>query len=106
MEVARAQSTTRYSEIAPLAGLSMDSPADRNTIRLLLDAINDEENRHGRPMLSAVVIRIEDNMPGDGFFTCAARLGRMNTGDDPLTFWLHELRRVHDCWTGQQTEQN
>lgn len=56
-EVAREGKTVAYSELAPLAGLSMKSPADRNRIAQILDDINRHEHDQGRPMLTAVVIR-------------------------------------------------
>jgi len=99
-EVARAQDTTTYATIAPLANLNMDNPADRNTIADILDDINRMEHQEGRPLLSAVVLLKEHNIPGDGFFTIARNLGAY-TGTDDLKFWLTELRRVHDYWSNR-----
>ena len=87
-----------YSDVAPMAGLNMDSPGDRNEIAAILDGISQAEHDAGRPLLSAVVIRRDENMPGTGFFTLARALG-LHTEGDNLDFWLAELRRVHDYWS-------
>ena len=87
-----------YSDVAPLVGLDMDSPKDRNRIADILDAISRAEHRAGKPLLSAVVIRRDKNMPGAGFFSLAKKLGLHETGDD-FQYWFQELRRVHDYWS-------
>ena len=98
LRVARSGQVVNYSDVAPLAGLNMDSPQDRNQIADILDAISRAEHDAGKPLLSAVVIRRDKNMPGTGFFTLAKRLGLHRRGDD-LQYWLEELRRVHDYWS-------
>jgi hypothetical protein len=103
IQVARAQDTVSYSEISPLAMLDMDNPADRNVMKNLLDDINRYEHQEGRPMLSAVVVHRQDNIPGEGFFTCARNLGRF-TGTRPveeLEFWVAEIRLVYDVWSNR-----
>jgi len=97
VEVAKQQSTTTYSAIAPLAGLDMGIPEHRYQIGSLLDEINLHERANGRPMLSAVVIREDLNMPGPGFFKLAKDWGLQTTEDD-LVFFAHELTRVHAAW--------
>ena len=97
LKAARSGEPVNYSDIAPLAGLNMDLAHDRNQIAGILDDISRAEHDAGRPLLSAVVIRKGENMPGNGFFTLAKRLG-LHTGGDNLDFWLAELRRVHDHW--------
>lgn len=92
----------RYAEAAALMGLDMNEPADRDEISRLLDEISEHEHQEGRPLLSAVVIRFEDNIPGNGFFSMAQRIDRFN-GGDRLRFWLGELRAVHDHWAATNT---
>lgn len=99
-EIARARNKITYGEIAPLANLDMDSPADRNTIAGILDNINQWEQQEGRPMLSAVVLLAEGNIPGEGFFTCANNLGQY-AGGDKFQFWIAEINRVHDYWANR-----
>jgi len=96
-EVARAKGVTNYTEVGKIVSLDMESPADRNAIAAILDDINCHEQQQGRPMLSAVVIRQDINMPGAGFFECAKQLGKYH-GTDPLVFWAYELIEVHKCW--------
>lgn len=96
--VARRQEITTYSAIAPLAGLDMDSPADRDEIRKILGKISTYEHQHGRPMLTAIVVHKHDNIPGPGFFELARQLGRLRDGDDELVFFCHEVARVHAAW--------
>ena len=96
--VARDQRTVHYSEIAPLAGLDMERPEDRNRIAAILDEISRHEHANGRPLLSAVVVHKGDGTPGDGFFKMARSVGAMHPGEDRVAFFAHELSRVHDAW--------
>ena len=100
-EIARAKTTTNYSEIAPLANLDMASQDHRERMRLLLYEINRYEHEMGHPLLSAVVIYLDGNSPGHGFFTCARELGvykgRRSPADE-ITFWVSELKRVYNFW--------
>lgn len=96
-KVAKGQGVTTYSEIAPLAGLDMSSPNDRNQIAEILGDISKVEHALGHPMLSVVVIHRDNNIPGQGFFTLAKELG-LHSGNDDLMFFINELRRAHDFW--------
>jgi hypothetical protein len=91
---------TRYSDAGATLGLNMNEPTDRDEISRLLDEISEHEHQQGHPLLSAIVIHVQDNMPGNGFFTMAQRVGRFN-GGDRLQFWLDELRNVHAHWANQ-----
>ena len=51
----------------------MNNREDRDQISLLLDEISRHEHARGNPLLSAVVIHMDDNIPGNGFFTLASR---------------------------------
>jgi len=95
--IARDGGYTRYGQIAPMLGLDMANPADREQISVLLDEISTHENKNNRPLLSAVVIHQQDNIPGNGFFELAQRL-QVFDGGDRLRFFIEELRRVHDFW--------
>ena len=97
-EIAHAESLITYQEVGSLVGLDMHDPGDRVIIAQLLDNINVEEvTVHQRPMLSAVVVRKEDGIPGPGFFKCAKKLGRYMVGPE-LEFYCKELQRVYDAW--------
>lgn len=95
--VAKEQRYTTYSDIAPLAKLDMEEPADRVEIGQLLDEISRFEHSQGRPMLSATVIHRDDNIPGQGFFKLARQLGLYRGGDE-FMFFIDELKRVHAYW--------
>ena len=97
-EVARAESLITYQKVGGIVGLDMHDPGDRVVIAQLLDDINREEvTEHHRPMLSAVVVRKEDGIPGPGFFKCAQKLGRHTAGPE-LEFYCEELQRLYDAW--------
>ena len=97
--VAKGESYTTYAKIAPLAGLDMASQADRNRIADILGEISTHEHKSGNPLLSAVVLLADEGKPGQGFFTLARELGLYQGGDD-LKFWLDEIKRVHEHWSG------
>jgi len=80
-----------------MAGLDMSNPADRNEIARILGEISTYEHEQGHPMLSAVVVLHDSNLPGTGFFTLARELGKFDGADD-LAFFAGELHRVHDHW--------
>ena len=94
--VARAGCTTTYRDLAALAGLDLNQPADRAALAGTLRAISTAEHQHGRPLISAVVVLGGRRLPGRGFFALARELGR-HTGDD-AAFHRQELAQVHATW--------
>ena len=100
LRLAKGESITNYTDVGRLIGLNMDSPADRNRISEILDEISSTEDYRGNPLLSAVVVLREQNIPGEGFFKLAKGLKKYD-GNDDLLFWLKEIRRVHDHWSGK-----
>ena len=96
-EVARNRQTTCYQPIADLVGLNLESALDRKRIGDVVGKLSEREHEHGRPMISAVVVRAEDSKPGSGFFKLARQLGLWTVGDED-TFYVQELKRVHDYW--------
>ena len=73
----------------------MSSQDDRNKISVILDEISEQEYKNGRPLLSTVVIHKDNNMPGKGYFKMAKRIG-LYEGNDDFTFYINELRKVHE----------
>ncbi|MFD5200224.1 hypothetical protein ACFWM7_08695 [Streptomyces sp. NPDC058375] len=55
------------------------------------------EHQHGRPLLSALVVRKATGRPGDGFADLAAQLG-FEAADDP-DFWEHQVARAVRFWS-------
>jgi hypothetical protein len=100
IDVAAAQSTVPYADLAGSLGLDMSSPDDRLRIGEMLDEINRSEQGAGRPMISAVVVHSQEGLPGAGFFVCARELGVLTARNrqDELAFFVDELRRVHAYW--------
>lgn len=103
LEVARTEpGLTTYSDIAPLANLSMDREEDRDEISRILEEILQHESAEGRPLLTALVVhRGDDNNPGEGFFAAATRLGRFSGSRNQmqrLSFWVREVNEVHEYW--------
>ena len=75
----------------------MSLPPDRNCMSDILDEISKAEANLGKPLLSAVVILKDENIPGDGFFKMAKEIS-VYDGDDDFRFWIRELKQVHDHW--------
>lgn len=103
LEIARTEpGLTTYSDIAPLANLSMDREEDRDELSRILEEILLHESAKGRPLLTALVVhRGDDNNPGEGFFAAAARLGRFGGSRNQmqrLSFWVSEVNEVHAYW--------
>jgi hypothetical protein len=99
--VAKRRQTTNYSTIAPLAGLDMENPGHRDEMRELLGKISTYEHQQGRPMLTAIVVHKQDNVPGHGFFELARHLGLLSAGQDELAFFCREVARVHSTWASE-----
>lgn len=99
-EVARRSKVIGYREAAPLVGLDMAKSGHRRRMYIMLEQISRHEHEAGRPLLSAVVIHLNRNTPGNHFFTLAAELGLFldRSVDCRLTYFVGELRRVHDYW--------
>ena len=102
LELARAGRLTAYSDIAPLAGLSMTNDADRDKMSELLGEILRHEVAQGRPLLTAIVVhRGNDNNPGEGFFAIAGELGRFSGSREALArleFWVRQVQEVNAYW--------
>jgi hypothetical protein len=103
LELARAGKLATYSDIAPLAGLSMEREADRDRLSQLLGEILRHEVSESRPLLTAIVVhRGNDNNPGEGFFAIAKELGRFNGSRDSmkrLQFWVEQVQEVRTYWS-------
>lgn len=97
-EKARSRGITSYKEIALLTGIDTSDRHFAIRVGELLDQVNHAEYAAGRPLLSAVVMGQDSDMPGEGFFGCASRLGRYS-GGDKLAYWLDELNRVYGYWS-------
>ena len=91
--------TVTYQDIAPIMGLPSSGHLMGAEIGRLLDEINEDEHRRGRPMLSATVVG-SSAVPGDGFFKLARRLGKLqkSTRRGERSFWEAEKAAVYATW--------
>ncbi|MGW3272254.1 hypothetical protein ACWDFH_12380 [Streptomyces kronopolitis] len=55
------------------------------------------EHQHGRPLLSALVIRKATGRPGDGFAELASQLGFEAAEDEG--FWEHQVEKTVRFWS-------
>ena len=94
IEVAKHKGTISYSDVARIADLHVRDP----TLFRILDDISTHEHKAGRPLLTAVVIRQDKRMPGDGFFKLARRLGLHRVGADDKEYWQRQRDRVYAAW--------
>jgi hypothetical protein len=62
----------------------------------LLGEVSADEHTAGRPLLSAVVVRsdVELPIPGPGFFRLAKQLGSMTAEMADVDYWRTEFSRV------------
>lgn len=91
-EVARASTTTTYGVVGELTGVIA-----RSVGRVILEPISRYEHRHGRPMLTALVVLDDTKIPGTGFFDLAREYGRL-TDQGEVGFWYEECERVYEYW--------
>lgn len=100
-QVARSGGLICYGEVAPLAGVDLNSGRGRREVGCLLAEVCQNEVQQGRPMLGSVVVRKDTRVPGEGYFRGAQRLGKFQgqSYEDKRAFWLQELERVHAYWS-------
>lgn len=91
--VARNRSLTSYAEIARVGRIDLRRPEERHRMFEILGEISAFEARHGRPMLSAVVVSTETYMPRIGFLRHARELG-VYKGGDAEAFFKSEIEKV------------
>lgn len=96
VEVATRQETISYTDLADRARLDWNhkSARDRELLGQLLGEVSREEYERGRPLLTAIVVRKGEEVPGPGFGVMTKGLA-LPTSEE---FWSAELRRVHEFW--------
>jgi hypothetical protein len=97
IEIAKRRDTITYSELVEEVEAITFRPRD---IRLfhMLGQISTAETDDGRGMLTAVVVRGDDGLPGNGFFVLAKELGFSFADSD--SFWIDQLKVVYSNWPG------
>ena len=94
---ARARNLVAYTDLARVADLDLAGEQAIAQLGKLLDEIAIDDVKAGRPLLAAVVVRADTQMPSKGLFKFAKAHGLMTDKDD-LEFWSKELARVYDAW--------
>lgn len=69
----------------------------RNKIGEILGEISEFEDRNGRPLLSALVIRLNDGEEGNGFYKMAANLGYGDGNWKKLKEDMFEYEQIEEC---------
>lgn len=63
--------------------------------------ISSEEHKEGRPLLSALIVQKMMQMPGEGFFLLATRLGKYHGSSelvDRVVYFKQELHELFTYW--------
>lgn len=90
-----------YDEVAEILGLTSSRLDHATIMNQALEEISVYEHNHGRPLLTAVVVRKEDLQPGQGFFKMAKHNGKQKSHEDNDKFFINELGRVRNYWKGR-----
>jgi hypothetical protein len=99
---AKEKKFVNYNELSAAISLGLTDAAGVNALNNLLEEIADYELANGRPLIAAIIVNENTNMPGAGLFSYAKRKGLMKPKDkDNLTFFLQEAKKVHDFWSAQ-----
>jgi hypothetical protein len=103
IRAAQKQTTVYYGDISPMIGLPSEGNDVGKKMGNIVEQINRWERSQRRPMLSAVLIKTQVNIPGRGFFKLAKDLGNFQ-GDikdnkDRRKFWEDELQAVYEAWS-------
>jgi hypothetical protein len=95
VDTARRQDVITYRALVSRLRSVRLEPNGLALARLLGD-VSKSEDAVRRGMLTVVVVRQQEQMPGNGFFQLAARLGRDTS--DKAKCWAEEINRVHKAW--------
>lgn len=100
-EVAARGATITYGGLID-AVAERDPPMARQAeadLAPVLRAVSEGEDDDGRGLLTAVVVRESNGLPGGGFFRLAEERGR--DVSDRVAAWSAELERVHAANSGR-----
>jgi hypothetical protein len=96
IEKACDQETIYYGELMDKIGTS------RGYIGPVLGGVSRLELRQNNPPLSALAVRKETEMPGDGFWDqLLADHGLLEEGKSREQIWGDQVQRVYDHWNGR-----
>ena len=92
---AKTESTITYADLTQRINSIAFGPSDYS-FHYLLYEVSREEEAAGRGLLSALVVRKEDGLPGQGYFDVARQMGR-NVAD-PVRSWTEEVKLIFSKW--------
>ena len=100
VRAARSRETITYKEIAELMGLLPAGNHMATEVGHMAGDISRSEHLEGRPMLSAIVVRSGNGLPGTGFFRLARDLGKLKSSSevDERQFLEAEREAVYQTW--------
>jgi hypothetical protein len=73
-------------------------PGRRGHIGSYLYRIAEFEHSEGRPPLTAIVVRKQDGLPGEGFAIAAAEVGYTRPGESDSAVWKRAAAEVFAYW--------
>jgi hypothetical protein len=96
---ARYRGTVTYQQLADLVGLALQGAHMAAELGEYLGAIVEDEVQQGRPLLSALTIRVT-GQPWSGCFALAKALGKLTNDNEALqqAFWEVEKQAVYETW--------
>jgi hypothetical protein len=97
LTAARAREFVFYGAVQDELGIY-----DRDTIDAELAKISRSEVGATRPMLSSIVVNVEDHLPGASFFALGQELAQVADGEDEVSFALRQIKMTHDYWGEMQ----
>ena len=74
-------------------------PGGRGHIGSSLYRIADYEKEHGRPPLTALVVRKHTGLPGEGFAIAAREVGYIRPGESDDAAWRRAVAEVFSYWS-------
>jgi len=99
VNAARFRGTVTYQELAHMVGLPLVGSHMGRRLGNILGTISQNEVEHGRPMLSALAVKVS-GIAGDGFFAFAGDMGLLHSDEsaDQETFWEDQKRQCYEIW--------
>ena len=105
---ARQKKTITYADLFANYGADMDDTSHRNEVGKLLYHIGEEEYNNQHPLLTAIVIRKDINMPGPGFFDFANEfgfaIGKDSDDEEKEKFFKKHLKKTYDFWSKNKAQ--
>lgn len=92
-----------YEDVAAVMGKTPEEKMGHywvNETGYMLKEICEYEHKHNRPMLSAIVVLKDDEIPDKDFFELARKLGKLTSvsKQDEKAFWKQELLAIYETW--------